>query len=114
MLQLFIIINDYFNHGLEVVWVEELVIEFSVNYIQIKSGSFHNINAINKVSRWPLLQLIELLLDLSDFFIHGFDIFCQKFNVVFTVFESFELQIYEFLHINRSISINIHFHEDGF
>jgi hypothetical protein len=108
MFNLFIIIHNNLYHWLKRIRSKEIVIEFTINDVKIKSGSFHDFNSINVISRLSFFQQGYFGCYFSYFLVHSFNIFRQKFNVIFTIFEGFKLILDEFFDFNFSIVIDIH------
>lgn len=103
-----LLIDNYFYHWLEAIGIKKLIIKLSINYVESESGALHDRNSINPEPGISLFELSKLKLNFRDFQVHALYIFCQKFNVVFTIFEGFKLQIYKFLDIDVAVLVCIH------
>ena len=111
MLELFVcllFIYDNLDHWLKVCGIKKAIFEMTIDNIDVKSTSFHNWNLINEKTWFSFFKLAQLKIDFCYFLIHSFNIFGQKFDVVFTIFKSFELLINKFIFLDLFIAIFIH------
>jgi len=58
MFNLLVIVYNNLNHWLKWIWLEEIIIKFTINDVEIKSGAFHDFNSINVVSRLSFFQYV--------------------------------------------------------
>ena len=109
VLCLVVLIDYHFYHWAEGCRFKKVCIELPLDNVQTERASFHDRNPVYKVSALFLLNLAKFSCDFCNLVFHCFDVFAQKLDVVFTVFECFELQIDKFVNIDHSILVDVHF-----
>lgn len=96
------------DHRLKNLFVEELPIKFTVNYIEFECWPLHYRDSVYLEPWVSFFELAQFALNFKDLLIHARNILGQKFNIVFTIFECLELQIYEFLNVDVTILVSVH------
>lgn len=107
-----VLVDEDFDHGLEAIRIKELVVELSIDYVEIQGATLHDrlIYALdmNLKAGLALLDITHFALNFLNLSVETLYVFSEELDVVLSVLKRFELRIYELLLVDLSIPINVH------